>query len=230
MVKIEFKIDKEDDINIWYKFINDSLKYNRYGLNRLRHISNDLLAKLKDKPEEEQKAIISKYIEKYYTKEYLNKFFVKSKNKINKNKEEIIKRLERIHNKTLPVNKILIKYETFTCCPYIYKGKNGDFFGLYFAKFVLDRNIECKIFSHELMHLFFHHYFEDYCLDKGLAKKEAMDIKEAVTVILNVELKDIIEEEDFGYPDHVELRKNILKEWKKHKDFKKMLEIIVNSY
>jgi hypothetical protein len=64
---------------------------------------------------------------------------------------------------------------------------------LYFVKYVLDRKIECKVFAHELMYLFFHCYFEDYCLEKGLSKQQISDLKESLTIILNVELEDLIE-------------------------------------
>jgi hypothetical protein len=225
MIKTTFIIDKEADVNIWYEYIRDYKDKDQYGNNLLKKVSLEILKKLENKEEKEQKQIISKHIEQYYTEENLNKFLTTSKNKIKANKEEIIKRLEHIHNKKIPVTKVIVKYETFVCCPYIYRGKESDWFGLYFAQYVIDKKIELSVFAHEVMHLFFHYYFDDYCLEKGLSEEQTSDLKEAVTVILNIDLKDIIEIEDNRYPDHQQLRKVIEEAWIKEKDFVKILDV-----
>jgi len=226
MIKTTFIIDKEADVNIWYEYIRDYKDKDQYGNNLLKKVSLEILKKLENKEKKEQKQIISKHIEQYYTEENLNKFLTTSKNKIKANKEEIIKRLEHIHNKKIPYNQIYIKYETFVCCPYDLNQEEKSFL-LYFSKEVVDRKIENFVFAHEVMHLFFHYYFDDYCLEKGLSEEQTSDLKEAVTVILNIDLKDIIEIEDNGYPDHQQLRKVIEETWTKEKDFVKMLDVSI---
>jgi len=231
MVVLKFKIDKEDDINLWFSFLNNKRKSNNYGHDRLAGLSKEFLDKVIDKPEDEQRRVISEEVEQYYTGKNLNKFKVESYNKIKDNLDRIIERLEKLHNRKLPVENIIVKYETFTCCPYRYEGKDSKTFGLYFATYVLDQDCQIKVFCHEVMHLFFHFYFFDYCLKKGLTEEQAMDLKEAVTVLLNYEFEDIIEKEDSGYPDHKSLRHLISEEWKKlpEKNFEKLLDIIIEK-
>ena len=49
-------------------------------------------------------------------------------------------------------------------------------------------------------------------------------LKEALTVLLNLEFKDLWFIEDEGYKKHKELREFIAQEWKKEKDFEKLLK------
>lgn len=56
-------------------------------------------------------------------------------------------------------------------------------------------------------------------------EKKFEDLKEALTFLLNYEFKDSIENPDFGYPQHWELRKK-LEEYRVHsdKDFDKLID------
>jgi len=81
--------------------------------------------------------------------------------------------------------------------------------------------------AHELMHLQFHYYFEEN-LRKTITKKQFKDIKEALTILLNIEFKDILKKKDLGYPNHKNLRDFIEKQWKKKKDFDILLDKCVN--
>jgi isopentenyldiphosphate isomerase len=228
MTNLQFQVNEESDINIWLRF----LKSNKatYGLNFLELLPKEFLSKLLNKSEKEQKEIILEHIKQYYTEENLNKFRIDSYNKIKDKFDLIIERLEQIHNKKLPVKRIIVKYTTFTACPYIYQGKKSQTYGLYLNNLVIENNIQIMVFSHEVIHLFFHYYFEDYCLDKGLSKNQTSDLKEAITVLLNLELKDIIEIEDKGYLDHISLRQVISEIWQsqpKDKDFLQLLDNVI---
>jgi len=66
---------------------------------------------------------------------------------------------------------------------------------------------------HEIMHLFFHKYWWNECKKYGLDNKNIWDVKEAVTVLLNIWYKDIITELDWGYMEHTDLRRLIIKKW-----------------
>ena len=221
MVRIEYIINKNDDLSIWLKFINSPVTY---GLNRLDNYSDKFKKEILNQNKNIQRKNLSKHIEKYYTTSNLDKFRIKSKNKIKKNKTTIIKRLEKIHNKKMPVNLIKIKYTTFNVCPYIFIGKKPNWFGLYFSKEVIDLNLEINVFIHEMMHLFFHYYFWD---KYKISAEQKHDIKEAFTIIIDEEFKDIISIKDRGYKKHTNLRKYILKEWKKGLSFEKILKNII---
>lgn len=70
-----------------------------------------------------------------------------------------------------------------------------------------------KTAMHELWHFYTWQKFGQEWEDK-LGKQKYNDIKEALTVLLNVECKDLMPEvEDKGYPQHQELRAKILEIW-----------------
>jgi hypothetical protein len=90
----------------------------------------------------------------------------------------------------------------------------------------IDRN---KFFAietamHELTHFVFHYYFWKQCEKYGLSWKQIWNIKEAFTVLLNLEFADLRLRLDYGYPEHKEIRNFIAKEWKKDKNFEKVLD------
>lgn len=77
--------------------------------------------------------------------------------------------------------------------------------------------------GHEIMHLYFHEFYWEG-VERKIGEKKTGDLKEALTVLLNTEFKDLWFSEDKGYEEHKELRKFIAEEWKKEKDFDNLLE------
>ncbi len=73
-----------------------------------------------------------------------------------------------------------------------------------------------KTAMHELWHFYTWQKFGQEWEDK-LGKQKYNDTKESLTVLLNVECKDLLPEgvEDAGYPQHQELRKRIETLWAK---------------
>jgi hypothetical protein len=63
-----------------------------------------------------------------------------------------------------------------------------------------------------------------------LSLQETEDIKEAFPVLINFEFKDLIKEKDRGYEEHEEIRKFILKEWKKNNGFENVLKKTIKFY
>jgi len=77
--------------------------------------------------------------------------------------------------------------------------------------------------GHELFHLHFHEHFFDN-VENILGNKITHDLKEALTVLLNLEFNDLWFLRDAGYPQHQELRKFITETWLKEKDFEKLMD------
>ncbi|TSA56381.1 hypothetical protein D4R42_03600 [bacterium] len=77
---------------------------------------------------------------------------------------------------------------------------------------------------HELFHFVFHFYFWKECEKYKLNWKQIWNIKEATTVLLNSDFLDLRLKPDNGYPEHKKIRNFISKEWKKNKDFEKVLD------
>lgn len=76
---------------------------------------------------------------------------------------------------------------------------------------------------HEIMHIFFHKQWWNFCQELGISNKNMWDVKEAVTVLLNLWFKNQVIDIDRGYEEHTELR-HLIKEWfLESRNFKKTL-------
>lgn len=82
---------------------------------------------------------------------------------------------------------------------------------------------------HELWHFYTWYKFGFY--EEKIGKQTYNDIKEALTVLLNVECKDLLPEgkQDNGYEQHKELREQILRLWSEDKDIEKLWDKILNK-
>jgi hypothetical protein len=81
---------------------------------------------------------------------------------------------------------------------------------------------------HELWHFYTWHKFGDTINQIGPEKFN--DIKEALTILLNIEYPDLLNGEiDNGYPQHQELRKLISDTWSKTKDINKVWEMALEA-
>lgn len=225
MVEFHFIISKEEDIHNWLKFINNPIS--KYGVDWLKSYPENFKKKVIGKSKDTQIKEIIKYSNKYYTQKYLDQFF-KNKIKLNKYKNIIVERLEKIHNRKFPLNIISFKYNTFIACPYQYR-KNQNWFGIFVSKKYIKKGA-IGVTIHELMHLFFHYYFWDICKSEGLGEDETHFIKESFSVIINKEFKDILDHEDYGYPNHMKLRKFIENEWNKNKSFEDILKYVASNF
>jgi hypothetical protein len=76
---------------------------------------------------------------------------------------------------------------------------------------------------HELWH-FYTWYGLGSDQEEKLGKEKYNEIKEALTVLLNVVCKDLLPERviDSGYPQHQELRQQIVEFWNKDRDVHKL--------
>lgn len=75
---------------------------------------------------------------------------------------------------------------------------------------------------HELWHFYTWEKFGSW--EEKIGREKYNELKEALTVLLNVEYKDLLPDgvTDKGYPQHQELRTNIVEFWEKEKDIEKL--------
>jgi hypothetical protein len=84
-----------------------------------------------------------------------------------------------------------------------------------------------KTVMHELWH--FYTWYKFGSQQEILGKQKYNEIKEVLTVLLNIEFKDLLGDiQDAGYPQHQELRTNILDIWGKDQDIEKLWNYIKN--
>ena len=144
----------------------------------------------------------------------------KSWDKIN---DEYFKRLDKIMKTKICFKEVTAYITTVTRCPYEHNREN-PWFMVSFFRDVLHILAVC---GHEIMHIQFHNtYWKE--IEKKIGKEKTADLKEALTVLLNLEFRDLWFVDDLGYESHKELRKFIEKEWKKEQDFEVLLKKCVN--
>ena len=134
--------------------------------------------------------------------------------------DEYFERIEKILKIRIPDTESYRGLITHThSCPFYHKGR-------WFMVRRNDLNIDA-IAAHELMHIIFLLNYEEQMFAAGLDQKQLGDLREALTVLLNEEMGNLLSREDVGYLEHAELRNKITTEWRKHKDFHILLEKMV---
>ncbi|MDO8516634.1 MAG: hypothetical protein Q7S33_00770 [Nanoarchaeota archaeon] len=217
MTKVNFKFDKEKDLyNIWETCNSKSNWYNFK-----QNVTSNVLKICGGKEFEDCKNELENIAEKIYKSSLIN-IFVESVNKswegIN---NEYFNRLEKIMKKPICSKDFTAYLTTAGRCPYDPEEKT--FFFSFFNSLPNAMNTT----GHEIMHLQFHEYYwQD--TEKQLGKEKTADLKEALTVLLNLEFNDLWFAKDIGYEPHKELRKFIANEWKKEKDFDVLIEKCVD--
>jgi hypothetical protein len=136
--------------------------------------------------------------------------------------DEYKKRAESIFGVTLP--KDIIAYLTVNNrCPYhirdnyFFVSTNNQFSGR-------------RTVMHELWH-FYTWYGIGTDEEKRLGLQKYNDLKEALTVLLNIECKDLLPEGfvDMGYPQHKEIREKIVQYWAQDKNIKNLWRFLVET-
>ncbi|VVB79684.1 Uncharacterised protein [uncultured archaeon] len=211
MGRLKFLFDKEKDAwNIWSKVNN---KFRRFGK---VNISQSIINASKDKTLEDAEIALRNLNKKLYDSGLIDNFnnaLGKSWKKVEK---DFFIRLKKLTGKELRGN-----FKAYTTsigiCPYNYKERwfmVSVFYSLPKAMSSL---------GHELLHIHFHdYYFAD--IEKKIGTEKTHDLREALTVLLNLEFKDLLFGFDDGYEVHKELREFISFEWSKNKDFDMLLE------
>ena len=130
--------------------------------------------------------------------------------------EDFFNRMDNLMKKTF--NKNIIAYlTTLGVCPYD-PDEPSFMFSLFYS---LPHQLQTC--GHEIMHLYFHKFYWDK-IESQIGKEKTGDLKEALSVLLNLEFKDLWFAKDYGYDPHRKLREFISIEWKKEKDFEKLLK------
>lgn len=222
--KIIFVIDKKLDIeNHLIGLRSYQKKLHSYTQNTIER--NERLLKL---PETERKKEIAKEINFYYQpkkRSFLNSLTTDINATWAKKEKIFIKRLEKIHKNKFPYK--MVRGVLSTAGSFGYSGrKENPWFAVPMFK---NKFAATDTAMHENMHFMFHNYYWNYCLKKGLSEKQTWNIKEAFTVLLNLEFADLRFEQDSGYPEHKELREVIKKTWLATKDFNKTLDEAIKS-
>jgi len=211
MPKVIFKFNKENDLwNLW-DTCNSSV---RWGHDFTRKIDPKIIRLCKKKKLKDIKKKLEDYRKEIYSSGIISasvKSFNKEWGKIN---NRFFIKLKEVMKKPICSNLFTGYLTTVGRCPYDFNKDKPSFFVNVFNKIpkVL------KIAAHEIMHIQFHNTYWKK-VEKEIGREKTEDLKEALTVLLNIEFTDLGLAKDEGYPNHQKLRKFIEKEWKKEPDF-----------
>ncbi|MBP9711498.1 MAG: hypothetical protein KBD55_00480 [Candidatus Pacebacteria bacterium] len=214
-MKLNFTYNKDKDI--WCLLNKDKSSNNSQASTEQYQ---QLINKYGENPTAENTAI---FVDEYITENNIDiEKYIKNFQKDWENISTVFqKNAEAIFNVSLPTDVIV--YLTINSrCPYSIQDK--------FFYVSLQSSQATKTIMHELWH-FYTWYGLGIYQEEKLGKQKYNDIKEALTVLLNVECKDLFPEGviDIGYPQHQETRQLILNYWEKNKDIKRLWEYLVSS-
>ncbi len=214
MSKVTFVFDKGKDIeNIW-KTIND---------NTLKDFSQNIPQKIKGavqgKTLEQAGQELENINNNFYNSQILQIFTKTLNNSWKTIEKEYQERIEKITKKPFVKGKINAYLTTISKCPYSPEEK-------WFMVSVFNNIFGCmQTAGHELFHLQFHKYFFKK-VEKQIGAQKTHELKESLTILLNLEFKDLWFVEDKGYEQHKDLRNFIKEQWQsqKEKDFDVLIE------
>lgn len=213
MPEVVFKFDRERDLyNIWETCNKDSGWYDYK-----KTIHPQFLSICEGKSFEGCKEELEKSRRKMHDSGLIEVFALALQEAWKKINEEYFKRLENITKKPIYTEEFSAYVTTVVRCPYSYEES------WFMVSFFRDMLNALKTAGHEIIHLQFHHYYWE-SIEKEIGNEKTADLKEALTVLLNLEFKDLWFVEDSGYEKHKELRKFIEEEWKKEKEFDVLLK------
>ena len=217
--KVEFKLDVEKEVWNYWSAANSTPKW---GNDFSKVVPEEIVKKVRNKSLDDVREYLTKCIKNIYKKhEAKIKNYLRDVERSWKAVNgQYFSRLELITKNPFFTDRVQVNPTTIGRCPY-YTHDNS-------LMICVGANNPKVIIAHELMHLQFHYYFEDD-LRKIISEEDFGHIKEALTVLLNIEFRDLLDSEDYGYPNHKRLRKFIADNWKKTKDLDLVLERCIGN-
>ncbi len=210
MTKVKFYFDQEKDrLNICNK-INHPAKFGTFKVEeKLRKICFG--RKLKD-----CRSDLINYLKPLYSSEKISAYLKSIEIGWRPIEKEFFKRADNLFGKKLGVD-VKAFLTTINICPY---DPDEHWFMISFAYPIPLTLMTC---GHEIMHLYFHDFYWK-AIEKEIGKSKTEDLKEALTVLLNLEFRGLGFAEDEGYSEHKALRAFITKEWKIDRDFTTLMQ------
>jgi len=210
---VVFETNLEEDVKNTTETVNFSIGGKNFGAG----VEKEIVDIVKNSTKEEATAIVTRKMSEYYEK---NKEIIRLKIKEfekewNPTNDRFFERLEKITGKSVCSQKFTACITTAGRCPY-----NPKKFWFMVSLFNPPEQVKTTI-AHEILHMQVINNYEKML--PAIPSKLAWDVIEVLTFLLDEEFSDLLSKPDKGYPAHQELRNELLKEWRKDKDFEKFL-------
>ncbi|MBT4447593.1 MAG: hypothetical protein HOD06_02525 [Candidatus Komeilibacteria bacterium] len=216
MPKIKIQVDIQKDAwNWWYSCNKVS-----HGVDWKNRIDESIWENIHGKTQEQAFEFLVPYLKNYYIKKQQHfDFIIKQAKQIFKDKlDDVCQIMEKVTQQPLYRQDFTFYLTTFPRCPYDYASGSIWLCTLWSVEDVLDT------FIHELLHFQVMHYYKDNPQVQRMSLAKFEDLKESLTIILNYEFNQYLNNPDMGYAKHRKLREKLAKFWQSNKDFAKLIE------
>lgn len=218
MPKIKIKLNIEKDAWNWWHACNKI----SHGVDWKMNIEPSIRNKITGKTQKEAYLFLLPYLKEKYQNLEIKKYIKDLQNEVDQNQGKIFERMEKVTNRPIYRNEFICFLTSFPRFPYDYEK------GYVLISNKKSLNDQFSIFVHELLHFQYFAYFGEKIWD-ALGAKMHGEIKEAMTIILNDEFKDLIEEKDEGYEIYRNLSKKLLKIWRKTKNMDDFIDEVIKE-
>lgn len=223
MAKINFDYNINKDAWSWVLIAKDKDLWGLNWKNEVAHIPGELLAKILKSNFSSAIKITEGYIKNNPKRRYKELIIKEQINSLQKSwatvENKYFKILESITQEPIFSENFDCFWTTGFMCPYNQKEN------WFMVSFWHSTPFSITTICHEIMHLQFLNYYQKYLKRQGLKDDQIEDLKEALTFLLNEsEFEEIILVNDYGYPEHKELRKKLRNIWLKDKNFKNLID------
>jgi len=219
MFTIKVKINLQKDAWNWWHACN----HHSFGMSWRKSINIKMQKKLLGAGKKAAYQYLTPYLKKQYKKLKIESKVKPIEEIFNQKKDKIFQLMEKATGRKIFRKDFTLILTTLPRAPYHYPA------GEVWLPIVWPDKFYVKVFLHELLHFQTYAYWRKRCLKK-LSNEEFENLKEALTVILNDEFKSIMSGKDRGYIIHQYLRKELLKFWRQHKNFDKLVSYGVKIY
>ena len=187
----------------------------------------DILAQIKWLPREAANKILLPYLDKKYqnNRKYIEEAATEIETDLNIQKDLIFQHMEKLTKHPILRNDFHIYFTT--CLRWPYNWKTWEIWMMDTFKKERRQIYWPSVFTHELLHMQTHKYYENEYPMNQLNKQQFNLIKESLTFLLNHEFQWVNMSTDKWYPQHQEYRK-ILEDYRLSCWNKKDFEDLIN--
>jgi len=218
MSKILIKLDAEKDAWNWWHACNKV----SHGVDWKTKISADIQKRIVSKSQKQAYSFLLPYLNQLHKQNSLQARVRPLQNGFNKKQAALFATMEKLTKHKIYRNNFTCFLTTFPRFPYDYEK------GYIWISSKHNLDFQLSIFIHELLHFQFFTYYGEKVWD-AIGPEKYQYLKEAMTVILNQEFKNVTSVKDQGYEIHKNLRQKFLKIWQQTKDMDLFIDSAIKT-
>lgn len=211
--KIIIKLDLEKDAWNWWNGCNKI----SHGVDWKTKINSNLRKEIVGKTQKDAYSFLIPYLENIYKNLNIDSYINDIQKGFSKNQSKIFERMHKVTNRPIYRDTFICFLTSFPRFPYNYEK------GYIWISNKRPLDFQISVFIHELLHFQYFAYFGEKVWDE-LGPDMHEGIKEAMTIILNEEFKDITPVSHEGYEIYRDLSKKLLEIWGKTENMDKFIE------